>query len=261
MPAHPIIRLTNLSKNYHNGSGSVQVLKAINLEVTPGQIIGYIGPNGAGKSTTVKIICGLLGSYKGTVEVGGFDIRQHPVEVKRMIGYVPEMANIYESVTPIEYFTFLAEMRKMKVTKALDKAGRLMALFDLDNQARQRMGSFSKGMKQKILIISALLHNPDILFMDEPLTGLDANSVITVKAIISQLAAEGKTIFYSSHLMDVVEKVSDRIILLNQGQIIADGAFSDLTDPSQDQSLEELFARLTGNNSENNIKIAEAISD
>jgi ABC-2 type transport system ATP-binding protein len=241
-----IIQITNLKKSFQNGKEKKQVLKGINLTVTPGQIIGYIGPNGAGKSTTVKIMCGLIDNFSGEVLVNGTDIKKDPVEIKRQIGYIPESADIYESITPIEYFTFIAEMRRLNVPETLDKAKQLLKYFEIEDTAHQRVGSFSKGMKQKVLIISALLHNPQILFMDEPLSGLDANSVIKVKEMLTQMAREGKTIFYSSHLMDIVEKVSNRIILLHNGQIIADGTFDELKAENHDESLEKMFARLTG---------------
>ena len=256
----PIIKLSNLSKTYLNGDKKNKVLKEINLEVTPGQIIGYIGPNGAGKSTTVKIICGLLDSFKGDVQVAGMDIRTHAIEIKKRIGYIPENAIIYESITPMEFFSFIAEMRGLNVKDARDKAMRFLKLFEIEKNANQRIGSFSKGMKQKVLIISGLLHNPDILFMDEPLSGLDANSVIKVKEIITRMASEGKTIFYSSHLMDVVEKVSNRIVLINDGQIVADGTFEELKGEHHDESLEKMFARLTGHLTENTLEIDETLN-
>jgi len=152
-------------------------------------------------------------------------------------------------------------MRGLELKHYLDRAKKLLALLDIEMNANQRIGSFSKGMKQKVLIISALLHNPEILFMDEPLSGLDANSVITVKEIITRMAAEGKTIFYSSHLMDVVEKVSDRIILINQGNIVADGTFDEIKGTGNDESLEKLFARLTGNEVDHSLEISEAFNN
>lgn len=240
-----IIELSGLSKSYKNNGEEKQVLKGINLTIDPGQIIGYIGPNGAGKSTTVKIICGLLDDFTGDVKVNGIDIRKNPTEIKRQIGYIPESAALYESITPMEYFEFIAEMRNLNKEETLNEAKRLLNLFEIEENAYQRIGSFSKGMKQKVLITSALLHKPEILFMDEPLSGLDANSVIKVKEIITQMAREGKTIFYSSHLMDVVEKVSDRIILINDGHIVADGTFESLKEEDKNETLELMFARLT----------------
>jgi len=259
MENNPVIRIRNLSKSYRNGKDTNLVLKGINLEIEPGRIIGYIGPNGAGKSTTVKIMCGLISAFEGTVEIGGFDIRKNPVEAKQMIGYVPETANLYDSVTPFEFFEFIVGMRQLETNKALIKAHKMMGLFEMEPYMNQRIGSFSKGMKQKVLIISALLHNPEIIFMDEPLTGLDANSVITVKNIIAQLASEGKTIFYSSHLMDIVEKVSDRIILIHHGEIVTDGSFESISYLNHDESLEKLFARLTGKQEETLSNLSEVI--
>jgi len=261
MNNQPVIRIENLRKSYKNGSEVNEVLKGINLEIMPGKIIGYIGPNGAGKSTTLKIICGLLDSFKGNVEVAGFDIRKNPVEIKQRIGYIPELANLYESITPNEYFNFISKMRGLDTKLAVDKAKKLMTLLEIDSAFNQRIGSFSKGMKQKVLIISALLHNPDILFMDEPLSGLDANSVITIKEIITQMTAEGKTIFYSSHLMDIVEKVSDRIILLNQGNVVADGTFEEIQGINSSESLEKIFARLTGNDTDHSAEIFDALNN
>ena len=258
---NPIIEINNLSKTYKNNGIAKKVLNDINLEIEPGQIIGYIGPNGAGKSTTVKIICGLLLQFKGNIKVAGFDIRRDAIEIKKKIGYIPESASIYESITPMEYFNFIIEMRQLDRKNTLERARKLLHLFEIEESANQRVGSLSKGMKQKVLITSALLHNPDILFMDEPLSGLDANSVIKVKEIITHMAKEGKTVFYSSHLMDVVERVSDRIILINQGQIIADGTFESLQSQENKESLEQMFARLTGSSSDHFAEINETFNN
>lgn len=228
--------------------GVKQVLKGINLEIQSGQIIGYIGPNGAGKSTTVKILLGILQGFEGQVKVFGEDIASGNIEYKKKIGYVPETADIYETLTAREYLTFIGELYGMNFESVEHKAEKLMSLFGIGENYNSRISSFSKGMKQKVLIISSLLHNPDILFFDEPLSGLDANSVMIFKEIITELAAQGKTIFYSSHIMEVVEKISDRIILINDGQIVADGGFDELQSKSSEGSLEEIFNQLTGFN-------------
>lgn len=226
--------------------GSNQVLNGINVEIPRGQIIGYIGPNGAGKSTTVKILLGLITNYTGEVKILGQDISDGSIDYKRKIGYVPETAEIYDNLTAREYLTFLGEMYGMSHEEVDGKAKRLMELFGVSEVYDSRITSYSKGMKQKVLIISSLLHNPDILFFDEPLSGLDANSVMVFKEIMSSLAKQGKTIFYSSHIMEVVEKISDRIILLNGGNIVADGTFEQLKEQSKEGSLEEIFNQLTG---------------
>ena len=240
----PVISIRNLGKSY----GNKQVLKGINLELFPGQVLGYIGPNGAGKSTTVKILCGLLSDYEGEVKVKGFDLKKDALSVKAMIGYVPELAELYDVLTPLEFLKLMGSLYNLDEAVALNRIERMMTAFGLQEQLNQRMDTFSKGMKQKVLIASGLLHNPDIIILDEPLSGLDANSVIIIKDLISKLAKEGKTIFYCSHMMDVVEKVSDRIILIDQGVVVADGSFEQLQKQEGNNSLEQIFAQLTGNN-------------
>ena len=239
----PIIQLTNVIKNY----GEKAVLKGINLSINAGQVIGYIGPNGAGKSTTVKILCGLISDYEGTVTVAGINLKDDPLAVKRKIGYVPELAELYDVLTPIEFLGLMAELYDLPREIANERIKKMLTAFGLEPNMNQRMDTFSKGMKQKVLITSGLLHNPDIIILDEPLSGLDANSVIIVKDLINKLAKDGKTIFYCSHMMDVVEKVSDRIILINEGQVVADGSFAELQQQQGNESLEKIFAHLTSN--------------
>ncbi|HEX2534393.1 MAG TPA: ABC transporter ATP-binding protein [Chitinophagaceae bacterium] len=241
----PLIRIQHLYKSY----GDKPVLKDINLEAWPGQVIGYIGPNGAGKSTTVKILCGLLSDYEGSVQIRGKEVKDFPVEAKRSIGYVPELAELYDVLTPAEFLQFTGALYYLDEAVTTERVARMMAAFGLENNLHQRMDSFSKGMRQKVLIASGLLHNPDIIVLDEPLSGLDANSVIIIKELISKLARDGKTIFYCSHMMDVVEKVSDRIILIDGGRVVADGTFDELQAQQGNESLERIFARLTANDS------------
>lgn len=244
----PILSLQNLYKSY----GNTPVLKGIQLDIYPGQVIGYIGPNGAGKSTTVKIICGLISDYEGEVIIEGINGKLDPVAVKRKIGYIPEMAELYDVLTPAEFLGFMAELYSLSADLANERITRMLTAFGLEKNMHQRMDTFSKGMRQKVLIISGLLHNPDIIILDEPLSGLDANSVIIVKELISKLAKEGKTLFYCSHMMDVVEKVSDRIVLINEGRVIADGSFEELQQQQGNQSLEKIFAHMTSNESLSN---------
>ena len=238
----PIIKIRNLSKSY----GSNRVLKDINLEINKGELIGYIGPNGAGKSTTVKIMLGLIEDYSGDIEIFGENIREKGVEYKRKIGYVPEAGHIYDNLTAREYIGFIGELYGMEYELAVSKGEKLMDQFGIRSVYDSRINSFSKGMKQKVMIISALLNNPDILFLDEPLAGIDANSVMVFKEVMSELVKRGKTIFYSSHIMEVVEKLSSRIILLKDGEIIADGTMENLKTKLPEDSLEEIFNKLTG---------------
>ncbi len=237
----PVISIRNLRKSY----GDKQVLKGINLEVYPGQVIGYIGPNGAGKSTTVKVLTGLISDFEGDVFLYDQNIKDDILAIKSQIGYVPENAEIYEVLTPLEYLDFVGKLYGMKEDQIGERAMKLLTAFGIGGNADQRMDTFSKGMRQKVLLISGIIHNPKIIVLDEPLSGLDANAVIMVKELIALLAKEGKTIFYCSHMMDVVEKVSDRILLINNGEIVADGSFEELK-AGGDQTLERIFAKLTG---------------
>jgi ABC-2 type transport system ATP-binding protein len=237
-----VLSIRNLTKSY----GGHSVLNGVNLEVERGQIIGYIGPNGAGKSTTVKIMLGLVQDYKGKVEIFGQDISTGDPSYKKRIGYVPEQAELYDNLTAMEYLMFTGELYGLDHKYAEEKAQKLMEEFELSGVLHSRISSFSKGMKQKVLIISSLLHNPDLLFFDEPLSGLDANSMMVIREMLAQLAAQGKTIFYSSHIMDIVEKISNRIVLIVNGVIVADGSFEELQERSAEGSLSDIFNQLTG---------------
>ena len=237
-----IIQIAYLKKQY-NGR---YVLKGIHLNIDAGQIVGYIGPNGAGKSTTIKILTGIISDFDGDVSVLGMDVRKNPIEIKQKIGYIPEQAALYDVLTPMEYLRFVGKLYQMEDTAIEKKSMALLHLFELSDKANQRMNGYSKGMKQKVLLISGLIHNPEIIFLDEPLSGLDANAVILIKEILSQLKQHGKTIFYSSHIMDVVEKISDRIIIIDNGEVIADGSFETLKENAHQGSLENIFTALTG---------------
>ena len=236
-----IIQIDGLQKHYDDK----KVLKGIDMRIFPGEVIGYIGPNGAGKSTTVKILTGLITDFEGTVKVAGKDLRQDALAIKAMIGYVPEHAELYDVLSPLEYLDFIGKLYEMEESLIAERATRLLSALGLGEQLHKRMDSFSKGMKQKVLLASGIIHNPRILILDEPLSGLDANAVILVKELIARMAKEGKTIFYCSHMMDVVEKVSNRIMLINEGAIVANGSFEQLKTEHGD-SLEHIFAKLTG---------------
>lgn len=239
-----IVEIANLQKSY----GIKPVLQGVSFKVNKGEIIGYIGPNGAGKSTTVKIMLGIEEDFQGEVNIFGQNILDGNLDYKRKIGYVPEVADVYDSLTGQEYLTFIGELYGISYELADYKAKSLMELFGIGEVYHSRIASYSKGMRQKLLIISSLLHNPELLFFDEPINGLDANSVMIFKEIMAQLAQQGKTIFYSSHIMDVVEKISSRIILLHDGKIAADGTFEELKVQNKEGSLEGIFNQLTGFN-------------
>ncbi|WP_353481566.1 ABC transporter ATP-binding protein [Haliscomenobacter sp.] len=237
----PIIQIRDLCKFF----GKKQVLHGINLDIMPGQVIGYIGPNGAGKSTTVRILAGLDDRFNGTVKIKGMDVKEDSIAIKRIIGYIPELAELYDVLSPMEFLLLIGRLYDMEDQQIEERATRMLEFLGLKDKLHDRMDTFSKGMRQKVLLVSGLLHNPEIIFMDEPLSGLDANAVILVKEIILRLVEQGKTVIYCSHNMDTVEKISDRIILIADGKVVADGTFHDLK-RSEGDTLEKLFSQLTG---------------
>lgn len=236
-----VLKLEHVSKSF----GSKDVLKDINFSVNSGEIIGYIGSNGAGKTTTIKIILGLIDDYQGDVFIFGEKVKGQS-EYKKRIGYVPEVSDMYDNLTAQEYLSFIGMLYGIGEDKAVKKGKEMMSVFGIDDAINGRIHTFSKGMRQKLSIITGMIHNPDILFLDEPLGGIDANSVLVFKEVLKNLKEEGKTIFYSSHILEVVEKLSDRILLINEGEIVIDGTVADVMSMQSDSSLESIFNYVTG---------------
>ncbi len=249
-----MIELNKLTRTF----GSFTAVDHVSFTVPSGQVCGYLGPNGAGKTTTIKMLTGLIRPTFGTAAIEGFDILENPIEVKRRIGYVPESGALYEKLTPTEYLQLIGRLYHLEEGPLKRRIEEFLQLFKLQKHKNQRMDTFSKGMKQKIVIASALLHNPSVIFFDEPLNGLDANSALLVKELIRKLADQGKTIFYSSHILEVVEKICDRVIIIDHGKIVADGSIHDLQEMTRESSLEEIFSQVT--HSEDMEEIAEAFS-
>jgi ABC-2 type transport system ATP-binding protein len=230
-----------LTKKY----GDFLAVDNVSFQVNPGEILGYLGPNGAGKSTTVKMLIGVLTPTSGRVLFDDQDALANPLIFKQRIGYVPETGGIYESLTGFEFLQLVGRLYHMPEPIIEKKAHEFLRLFDLAPVADQRMGSYSKGMRQKVLISSALIHNPDLLFFDEPLSGLDANSMLVFKELLRHLAEQGKTIFYCSHVLDVVERLCKRVIIIDHGKIIADAPVEQLKESTAQGSLEDVFKKLT----------------
>ncbi|MBM3307058.1 MAG: ABC transporter ATP-binding protein [Candidatus Eisenbacteria bacterium] len=231
----------DLAKTY----GDVRAVKGVNLVIPRGQICGYLGPNGAGKSTTVKMATGMIRPTSGTAVVDGFDIAAEPIEAKRRIGVVPETGALYESLTAREYLTLVGRLYHVPPHEAAEKISSFLRLFGIADVQDRVMSSYSKGMKQRVLISAALIHNPSVLFLDEPLSGLDANTALVLKELLRELAAQGKTVFYCSHVLEVVEKVCHRVVILSHGEVIADGNVEELKHLTSRESLEDVFSRLT----------------
>jgi ABC-2 type transport system ATP-binding protein len=231
----------NLTKHY----GDIEAVRGVSLKITRGQICGYLGPNGAGKTTTVKMATGMLLPTSGTAVIEGHDIIDDPLGAKSVIGVVPETGALYENLTPREYLSLVGKLYHLDRHEAQEKAETFLELFGIADASNRVMTSFSRGMRQKVLISAALMHNPSALFLDEPLSGLDANTALILKELLRDLASQGKTIFYCSHVLEVVEKICDRIIIIDDGRIIADGNVEELKDTTQRGTLEDVFSKLT----------------
>ena len=226
--------------------GDTRALVDLNLDVRRGEILGLLGPNGAGKSTAVKILTGLLTPRSGRAAIAGFDVVRQPLEAKQRLGYVPEQPVLYESLTATEFLEVVSSLHHLPPALAATRRDELMALFGLADARHQRLNAFSKGMKQKVVLAAALLHRPEVLILDEPLDGLDANAARIVKELLRSLAGQGRTVLFCSHILEVVERICTRIVILNHGAQIATGTPSEIAASVNAQSLDEAFATLTG---------------
>jgi len=236
-----MISVKNLTKKY---SPEITALDNISFETDKGEICGYIGTNGAGKSTTVKILTGVLEFDSGQVFINDIDVKKDPFEVKKIIGYVPETVNLFNSLSPKEYLEFTGTIRDIDSKVLKKRIENFSEMFDLTELLNESIGNLSKGNKQKVLITSALLHNPDVIFFDEPLNGLDANTIFVFHDLVSFLISKKKTILYCSHLLNTIEKVSSKIILLDKGKIVLDMKTEDLKNSENYTDLEDLFRNL-----------------
>jgi len=222
----------------------IPAVDAVSFTIRPGEILGYLGPNGSGKSTTVKILTGLLEPSEGELLYQGADIRKDFVAFKRVMGYVPEEAHLYPHLTGTEYLQLVGRLRGMHRKTLQDRAEALLRLFGLEESRHSLTGSYSKGMRQKVLISAALLHDPDVLIFDEPFSGLDVTAAQVLKHLLARLAAEGKLILYSSHVLEVVEKVCSSVVILRKGKVVANDSISNLREWMASPSLEDVFSQL-----------------
>lgn len=239
---NPIIEFDKVVFSY----GHTEVLHEISFQINKGEVIGLLGPNGAGKSTSLKIIAGILSADSGIVRVEGFRLPDEAIQVKQNLGYVPEVAILFESLTGQEFLELMGRLHDVPEETLQFRIAEILETFNLTSDRVSRLDAYSKGMRQKILIGSALLHNPDLILLDEPLSGLDVNAAIMIKDLLAALAAAGKTILYSSHVLDVVEKVCDRVLIIDQGKLIADGTSRSLMAETNQPTLEAVFRKLTG---------------
>ncbi|MDN5294376.1 MAG: type transport system ATP-binding protein [Eubacteriales bacterium] len=231
------IKLIDLVRKY----GDTVAVDRLNLEVNKGEIFGFLGPNGAGKTTTIKMMTGLLSPTSGRVEVGGFDIVRNPMEAKKILGYVPDVPMLFEKLTGREFLDFVCEI--WRVEKKEEKIEYWLRTFELLEVADALIESYSHGMKQKLSMVQALIHEPQILILDEPFTGLDPLSAKKSKDILQEFVAGGGTVFFSTHILDVAERFCDRVGIIVRGRLVAVGTLEELREVS-DRTLEDIFLRL-----------------
>lgn len=250
------IELKNLTKKY----GSLTAVNNLNLEIEKGEIFGFLGPNGAGKTTTIKLLSGLLKPTSGTAKILGFDIQVNPIEAKSYIGLIPDEPNIYEKLTGREFLRFMGNIFKVENTVIVKKTTELLKIFDLQDRADELIQVYSHGMKQKIAIAGALIHSPKIIIFDEPTIGLDPKSARTIKDILKYRAESGDCIFMSTHILEIAERMCDRIGIINNGNLIAVGNMDELRHLSKSgkYNLEEIFLELT--NAEENSELIKSLS-
>lgn len=238
-----MIQFDHVVKQY--GKSNVRAVDDLCLNVESGKTTAFIGPNGAGKTTTIRLLTGILQPTSGTVTVGGVNMAKDPITAKRMIGFVPDAHEMYDRLTGIEYLNFMADI--YGVSKADRKAHieKYLSLFGLEDASRDQIRSYSRGMRQKLTIIGALIHNPPVWVLDEPMVGLDPRAAHILKEEMKRHCEAGNTVFFSTHVLDVAEKLCDDIAIINKGQMIAQGTLEELRSGEKGASLEQLFLELT----------------
>lgn len=237
-----MIIIKNLTKHY----GNLTAVSGLNLDIPAGECFGFLGPNGAGKTTTIKLLAGLLKPNEGIIEISGYDIQKDPQKVKGIIGYIPDKAFIYEKLTGGEFLDFVAELYQVNGNFVREKREELLNLFAIKDFENELVEGYSHGMRQKLVITAALIHNPKVIIVDEPMVGLDPKGMRQVKEIFKQLTKSGVTIFMSTHTMSVAQEMCHRIGIINKGKLIALGNMNDLQKQAQVSSgLEDVFLQLT----------------
>lgn len=243
-----MVHASKLTRKY----GQLTAVDRLDLAIDPGEIFGFLGPNGAGKTTTIKMLVGLLSPTSGTATVFGVDVVKDPMKAKALVGYVPDTPDIYEKLSARELLEFVADLRKMDRRRAASRIQELLALFELVDRQDEPLGGYSHGMKQKVCIACALLGEPKVLFLDEPTVGLDPRSARLIKDVLRKVADDGGTVFVSTHVLEIAERMCDRVGIIQKGRLIALGTVEELRRKAApgaegaDASLEDLFLKLTG---------------
>src|SRR5512147_3324675 len=241
-----MIELTHVTKSYNRGR--VRAVDDLSLTVRPGEIFGFLGPNGAGKTTTIKLIVGLLRPDAGRIAVEGIDVAAEPIKAKQVTTYVPDYPAVYERLTGLEYLNFIGDVYGVPKADRLERIGKWLEVFELAQAVTSPIQSYSHGMKQKIVLTAAILPAPRVMVLDEPLVGLDPRAAHQLKQLMREHCDQGKTLFFSTHIMEVAEKLCDRIGIIHRGKLVACGTLAELKAMDRTeggQSLEEIFLEVT----------------
>jgi ABC-2 type transport system ATP-binding protein len=240
----PAVRLTNVTRRY----GDLTAVDNLSLDIGKGEVLGLLGPNGSGKSTTMKMMLGLVSPSSGTVNVLGYDVVRDPLEVRRRVGYVPESPKVYEFLTALEFLDLTGDVYGMTRDAKKERIQEFVSAFDLEGREGDIISSYSDGMKQKVAIISALMHRPEFLIMDEPLRGLDPKSAKIVKDVLQELAEQGVTTVISTHVMEIAQAMCNRIAIVYHGKLLAVGTMEEIRESAKmpGSGLEDIFLKLTG---------------
>lgn len=244
-----MLHVSDLCKDF----GTRRVVKNLNLKIDR-ELFVFLGPNGAGKTTSIKMMTGLLQPTQGSVSVNGVDLHRQPLKAKRLMGLVPEEPALYEKLTPREFVLFMARLYKIEAEDAERRMQQLFDIFELTERSYDLIEEFSHGMKQKVAITAALVHDPQILFLDEPTTGLDPKAARNLKDLLRGLIERGTTIFMSTHILEVAERMCDRVGIINNGELIALGTMDELSKKAGYTNLEDIFLELTGSGSMDGVK-------
>ena len=240
-----MINIKNVSKEYVLG---IKVVKDLNLEIRPGEIFGFLGPNGAGKTTTLKMITGVSSISEGSIEINGYDVTKEPLESKKQFGFVPDNPDVFLRLKGLEYLRFIARVYGVDAKEADQKIEEFAKRFEIYDALNKQINDYSHGMRQKIVLIGALIHNPKVWILDEPLTGLDPQSSFLLKEMMREHVSQGNTVLFSTHVLEVAEKLVDRIGVISKGELIFVGTIEELKEKynaKDDESLEQLFLELT----------------
>lgn len=249
-----MLKIFSVNKSY--AKSTFKAVDELTLNAKKGVIYGFIGPNGAGKTTTIKMLTGILPFDEGSIEINGYDLKRDSINAKRSIGFVPDNHVIYEKLTGREYLNFMADIYKVDLKQRKTLSEKYLELFSLTKDVDSQISSYSHGMKQKICVIGALIHNPPLWVLDEPLTGLDPQSSFELKNLMREHTKEGNTVFFSTHVLEVAEKLCDRIGIINKGKLILEGTMDEIKAMGgKDESLEEIFLKLTKSNNNTSVEV------